>query len=147
MFACDIMTEKPVVISESATIKEALSLLKTSALHDLPIINADGHVIGEVNPHAILLHAMPGYAHDNALTMMKSEQDMHSLAQRVASITTQPVTTVMNQNIYTIQALSPLSAVVMMIAHIAGETQHLYVVDHDNTLLGTISARDILCHI
>lgn len=147
MFACDIMTEKPVVISESATIKEALSLLKTSALHDLPIINADGYVIGEVNPHAMILHAIPSYAHDHARSVIKSGPDIDSIRQSFNIIAQHSVTTVMNQNIYTIQALSPLRAVVAMLTHISGETEHLYVVDHDNALLGLISARDILCQI
>ena len=146
MLAADIMTTKLISIPEAASVQEAITLCKSSPLHDFPIINEAGVLIGEVSPHSILRIAAPSYANDQLFAVMKSGPDVHAIYDRLQTMANHPITEVINPNIYTIKSSVPVSAVVAMLTHIS-DTQHLYVVDENNKLEGMISARDILCRL
>jgi acetoin utilization protein AcuB len=46
MNVSDIMTEKPVTVRLSDTLREALEAMDGVACHHLPVVSADGHVVG-----------------------------------------------------------------------------------------------------
>jgi len=146
MLAVDMMTTKLTSIPEDASVQEAIALFKHSPLHDFPIINEDGILIGEVSPYSILQIAVPAYANAQLFAVMKNGPDVHAIYHQLQRMRNHPIAEVINRDIYTVKSTAPVSAVVAMLTHMSG-SQHLYVVDDNNKLEGLISARDILCRL
>jgi CBS domain-containing protein len=54
MIACDIMTRKVCTISPEASVQEAAQLLYQERISGLPVVNADGRIIGIVTEADII---------------------------------------------------------------------------------------------
>lgn len=46
MNVSDVMTEKPVTVRPSNTLRDALEVMERVGCHHLPVVSADGHVVG-----------------------------------------------------------------------------------------------------
>ncbi len=57
MIACDIMTRKVCTISPEASVQEAAQLLYQERISGLPVVNADGGIIGIVTEADIISKA------------------------------------------------------------------------------------------
>ena len=57
MIACDIMTRKVCTISPEASVQEAAQLLYRERISGLPVVNADGRIIGIVTEADIISKA------------------------------------------------------------------------------------------
>jgi len=49
MYVADIMTQKPVTIRSSGTLKRALELMEAHSCRHIPVLSVDGHLVGIVS--------------------------------------------------------------------------------------------------
>jgi CBS-domain-containing membrane protein len=111
----DVMTLRPVVLNDDATIEEALGKFATVPYRVLPIVHASGPLIGYVKLEDIL---------SAPKSMLK-----HSITEMYMSI---PVT---------VSPEDPLPGIVAKIFE--KEVDHIFVVGDDGNLLGVIAVIDI----
>jgi len=113
--AKDVMTSRPIVLNDDATIEDALGKFATVPYRVLPIVHASGPLIGYVNLEDIL---------SAPKSMLK-----HPITEMYMSI---PVT---------VSPEDPLPGIVGKIFE--KEVDHIFVVNDDGQLLGVIAVIDI----
>jgi CBS-domain-containing membrane protein len=147
MFASNVMSTNLVSLTLDATVKDAISLFHKSALHDFPVIDDEGKPVGIVTTRSILHHAVPAYASDNLLAVMKAGPDIESVYKNLEAILDRPVKDIIDQNYEMVKAGMPTSAVAAILTNLTGDAHNILVVDEAGKLIGIISARDIICHL
>lgn len=147
MIASNVMSTDLISLTLDATVKDAITLFYKSALHDFPVIDDVGKPVGIVTSRSILHRAVPSYASDNLLAIMKGGPDIESVYKNLEAELDLPVKDVIDQNYETVKASMPTSAVAAMLINLKGDTHNILVVDDDGQLIGIISARDIICRL
>ncbi|NOR72732.1 MAG: CBS domain-containing protein [Mariprofundaceae bacterium] len=145
MIASNVMTMKPTTIPEDAKVKDAIVLFKSTQLHDLPVTDSENRPIGSISTRAILHVAVPAYADNKLLAAMKGGPDIESVYNNLKNISEKPVAKIMDQHVHLIPGDTPTSAVAAMLTNLHHDTFNILVVDNEGRLIGTISARDIVC--
>ena len=147
MIASNIMSAHPVSLGLEATVRDAVVLLTRLGLHDLPVVDADQRPAGIITSRSILHHAVPAYASDDLLAIMRAGPDVASVYKNLAKVADLSVTEVMDRNIQPVRHDMPTSAVAAMLINLKHDTHNVLVVDDDGRLIGIISARDIIRRI
>ncbi len=147
MIASNVMSTNLVSLTLDATVKDAITLFHESALHDFPVIDDAGKPVGIVTARSILHCAVPAYASENLLAMMKAGPDIESVYKNLEAELDLPVRDVIDQNFEVVKPSMPTSAVAAILINLKGDTHNILVVDDAGTLIGIISARDIICRL
>ena len=147
MFAKNVMSSHIVALKlgTDVFVRDAVVLLESSGLHELPVIDQEGKPIGLVSARSILHLALPGYAADSLLNLMKSGPDVESIYQRLKVILDSPIDCVVDANIDVVNAESPTSAIAAMLVNLKGDSRNILVVDRTGVLIGVITAKDLVC--
>ncbi len=113
--AVDVMTKKPVVLHQDASVEEALALFKDTKFRVFPVIDDSGHVVGAVNLEDL------GYVDVYQQSMNLSETVMHKPTLVKAQTSIKDVVQAMMEK----------------------QQDHVFVVDQDEQLIGVISGIDV----
>jgi CBS domain-containing protein len=122
--AAELMTPNPVSIRECATVREAVELLTRRGISGAPVIDHAGRPVGVVSRADIVVHD-------------REAPDPAADAERVRDIMTPAV--------FCVAPGAPASRVVREM--IGLKVHRLFVVDDRGTLVGVISALDVLRHL
>ena len=147
MIASNVMSTNLVSLKLNATVRDAVTLFHESALHDFPVIDDEDKPVGIVTTRSILHCAVPAYASDNLLAVMKGGPDIDSVYKNLEVELDLSVKDVIDQNYEVVKASMPTSAVAAMLINLKGDTHNILVVDDAGKLIGIISARDIICRL
>ncbi|MFC1536533.1 HPP family protein [Pseudomonadota bacterium] len=145
MIASNVMTKNPLTVSQDAKVKDTILLLRSIQLHDLPVVDDENRPIGSISTRAILHAAVPAYADDKLLAAMERGPDIASVYNNLKAISEKPVKEIMDCHVHPVHADTPTSAVAAMLTNLHHDCFNILVVDDDEKLIGTISARDIVC--
>jgi CBS domain-containing protein len=122
--AADLMTANPVSIREGATVREAVEFLTRHEISGAPVIDAAGRPVGVLSRADILVHD-------------REAVDPAADAERVRDIMTPAV--------FCVPPDAPASRVARELVDL--KVHRLFVVDDRGTLVGVISALDLLRHL
>ena len=122
--AAELMTPNPVSIRECATVREAVELLTRRGISGAPVIDHAGRPVGVISRADILVHD-------------REAVDPAADAERVRDIMTPAV--------FCVAPGAPASRVVREMIEL--KVHRLFVVDDRGTLIGVISALDVLRHL
>lgn len=147
MIASNVMSTDLVRLVDSATVKDAIALFQESALHDFPVTDSRGKPVGIVTTRSVLHFAVPDYATDDLLAVMRGGPDIDSVYDKLKAITDHAVTDVMDRRFPVVKQDMATSAVAAMLINLKGDSHNVLVVDDNNKLVGIISARDIICRL
>lgn len=145
MIASLAMTPNPTTLPVTARVEDAITLFRSTTLHDIPVIDHDGKPVGSISCKAILHASVPGYASDNLLATMEGGPDIGSVYTNLNNISEKPVADIMDQNIHSVKGTTPTSAIAAMLIHMHYDSFNILVIDEPGKLIGTISAYDIVC--
>jgi len=113
--AVDVMTKKPVVLHQGASVQEALTLFEGTKFRVFPVIDDSRRVVGAVNLEDL------GYVDAHRQSMSLSETVMHKPTL--------------------IEAQTSLKALVQIMME--KQQDHIFVVDQEEKLIGVISGIDV----
>ncbi|GAV20130.1 inosine 5'-monophosphate dehydrogenase [Mariprofundus micogutta] len=147
MLAKNVMSTDLVSLQLGATVRDAIALFQESSLHDFPVIDDQGKPVGIVTSRSILHCAVPRYASDELLAVMKAGPDIESVYNNLAAELDRQVSDVLERNFDEVKGDMPTSAVAAMLTHLKGDSRNILVVDEAGRLIGIISARDIICRL
>jgi CBS domain-containing protein len=128
--ARDLMTPSPVSIHGSATVPEVVAFLTDTGYSAAPVIDEAGHPIGVVSRTDVVVY-------DRA----------RAAAQGADGTPTGPVvraSDLMTPSVFSVRPDAPLGEVVGRMVDL--NVHRLFVTDHAGTLVGVISALDLLRH-
>jgi len=145
MIAANVMSTNLVSVPIDASVRDVITLFRSSSLHDFPVVNRDGKPVGIVTARSILHFAVPAYASSDLLATMKGGPDIGSLYQALESQQERPISDVVDREFDVVKGSVATSAVAAMLINLKGDTHNILVVDADGVLIGIISARDIIC--
>lgn len=127
--AYEMMSVDPVSIRDNARYHEALAFFIDRNITAAPVIDATGRPVGVVSVTDLLVHTRESSWGSTGFTPAE-EVDPTTVAE------------MMTPTIFTVKRDTPAEEVVRDM--IGSNVHHLFVVDHDETVIGVISTRDIL---
>lgn len=145
MIAANVMSTDLVSLSLDASVRDAIELFQGSSWHDFPVVDKDGRPVGVVTARSILHFAVPGYASNDLLAIMKAGPDIGSVYKALKMEMEHPISDVIDRDFDMVKGSTATSAVAAMLINLKGDTHNILVVDETGVLIGIISARDIIC--
>jgi CBS domain-containing protein len=122
--ARDVMTENPVSINETVSIREAAAFLLAKRMTAAPVINEAGRAVGVVSLSDIVRNTVG----------VESSLSMNL-----------PVRTIMNDEVLFVRPSAPIDNVIDDLLHC--KVKRLFVADENDVLVGMISATDVLHYV
>jgi CBS domain-containing protein len=123
----ELMTPNPVSLPQDASVAAAIALLTDRGLSAAPVIDEAGHPRGVITHGDILVHER----------------------ERLAAVSPPPddsrVADLMTPTVFSVTPGAPAREVVRQL--LALKVQQLYVVDETGSLIGSVSARDVVRHL
>jgi CBS-domain-containing membrane protein len=144
LIAANLMTRNVVTTNPDTMVSDAIVLLRRHRLHDLPVIDGEGHPVGVLTARAILHHALPAYASEDLLAAMQASPDLPSVHERLRAMAEHHVSDVMSTRILSVREHAPTNAIAAMLVLMHNDSQNILVTDDDGRLVGTISALDVI---
>jgi CBS-domain-containing membrane protein len=128
--AADIMTPDPVSIRQDAPLPEAVSLLAEKDISALPVLDGAGRPVGVLSRTDIVRHASQGLGADSSRAQAGPAH----------------VPTVQEVMTPALLSVSPSASAVEVVSHLLGlgNVHRIFVVDDTGSLVGVVSARDVL---
>lgn len=123
--ANEVMTPNPLSLRAEATVAEAIAWLIEKGFSAAPVIDESGRPLGVVSRADILIH---------------ERERLRSVAEDRAT-----VRDIMTPAVFSVTPHVPIEQVVDQLLTL--NVHQLYVVDEHHSLLGVISAHDILRHL
>lgn len=123
----DVMTPEPMCVTEKVSIGEAVEIFDQHDFNGLPVIDENGRLIGMVTK----LDALKAFVFTPALKVPPYQ-----------AIMAKPVSTIMNQEVMTVEAERPLTRVLSRM--IESRFKSFPVVDDDGVVTGVVSREDVL---
>lgn len=147
--AADLMSPNPISIRDNASVQEAIACLTDRAITAVPVIDKAGRAVGVVSRSDLLIHErerseIPStseeYKEANALHYEERKKMPKGFHEHVVDPTR--VVDIMTPAVFCVH---PESSARVVVEQMLGFKVHrLFVVDKEGTLIGTISAHDIL---
>jgi CBS domain-containing protein len=142
------MSSNPVSLPCDATVREAVALLADRGFSAAPVIDDAGRPVGVVSRTDVLVHereyvrhARLGDAADWDVYPRHAAHEGHS----VEVMDPTRVDEIMTPAVFTVTPATPAREVVKHMLDL--KVHQLFVVDEDQTLVGVISALDVLRHL
>lgn len=135
--AADLMTPNPISLRSDAALTEVITFLLDHAFSAAPVIDEAGRAVGVLSLSDILVH------HRRQLEFLAAGSARFPTGEPIdLTFTNCPASEIMTPLTYTVSVDTPASRVVEEM--LGMRVHHLYVVDDDGTLVGTISVGDVL---
>jgi CBS domain-containing protein len=145
------MMPNPLSIRADATVREAIEMLTDHGFSAAPVIDEAGRPLGVVSRADILVHDREKGTRPNTAPYYEQADLATRAGERlgpgfhVESVDTALVRDIMTPAVFSV---APNTAAAKVVEQMLGLKVHrLYVVESDGTLVGVISALDILRHL
>jgi len=146
MLAERTMVTDVVTALADETVESVLNRMRDVKLRMIPVVDADGVLIGVVSTFSIMKKVLPDYITTGDLAQISYAPDLGILRRHYAEVAKLKVSEVMSTTPLTVSRdESLLAASAAMISH--SKHAHAMVVDEKQHLLGIISAGDVLDHL
>jgi CBS domain-containing protein len=144
--AAELMTPEPITVRAGATVKEAIGVMVDRGVSALPVVDDDGKPVGVVSQTDIVIHDRNKHAH--AVPEYYTTTNLLSGGTRLLTKVAfngrdnTRVHEIMTPTVFAVRPDDPVTSVVAdMVAY---KIHRLFVIDQRGTLLGVISAFDVL---
>ncbi|MDQ6987159.1 MAG: CBS domain-containing protein [Mariprofundaceae bacterium] len=128
------------------TVESVLNRMRNAKLRMIPVVDADGMLIGVISTFSIMKKVLPDYITTGDLDHISYAPDLGILRRHYAEVAELKVAEVMDRKPLLVNWDESLLAVsAAMISH--SKHAHAMVVDENQHLLGIISASDVLSHL
>jgi len=147
MTCSEIMTSDPVTVREDQPVAAATALLRDNRFRSVPVVNADGKMIGQFGIQALLGLILPktAVADDNLSNLRYLNDDLADLQRRLVEEHDQPVGKYAEE---VGPVLHPDTAISQVVAHLTKSRNNLPVVEEaTGKLIGMVSYWDIIGRI
>jgi CBS domain-containing protein len=151
--AADIMTPNPLSLTEQATLHEAAAFFTDNQVSAAPVINHAGRPVGVVSRTDLVRHdretvrqlrPAPTTYYLEELTLDTGE----SLSAQAYQVESPDRTTVREVMTPVVHAVPPTASARQVVQEmLTWKVHRVFVAEHDGTLIGTISALDVLRHL
>lgn len=101
MTAKDIMRSPAIAISQDASLREAVGLLSSARVSGLPVVDAQGELVGMVTEHDVIRALLPTY--ENILSSDTGLLSADLMTARVYQVRDNPVSGIMTTNVVTLE--------------------------------------------
>jgi len=140
MIAKDIMTCDVVVIEETKTVRDAVNVMLETQHHALPVVDAQGTMVGLLSQTEILRLFLPQYAeHLDDLAFLPD--DFPSFEANVSKAGDVPVADIMNREPVTV---TEDTAVVELAALMILRDIRLLPIVSDGKVVGVVGSEDLM---
>ncbi len=139
----EIMTKDLTAVEKDIPVRELIFILNSADMPSMPIVDAEGKLIGVISEKDLIKAALPGY-----FEMLHSTSfipDLNQLSKKLAQIAHDPIERYMKTDVITISDMDDdLQAADIIIRK---NLKSLPVVDKEGRLVGVVRRIDLLRHL
>lgn len=142
LVVADIMGDQPITVTPDRTLKEVANILFKHRISGLPVVDHEGHVIGEITNRDLIRAAMPDYrALITNLALTYEAEPFENLLKQEDNIT---VGELMSSEVYTVEEDASVTEVAAMMLF-----KDLYRVPvvRDKKIVGLVVISDMVAKI
>jgi CBS domain-containing protein len=149
--AADLMVSNPVSIRGDATVREAIEMLTDHGFSAAPVIDEAGRPLGVLSRADILVHDRERGTRTGAAAYYEQADLTTEAGERlgpgfhVEAVDTTLVRDIMTPAVFSVRPSTPAASVVEQMVEL--KVHRLYVVEQDGTLVGVITALDLVRHL
>ncbi len=145
--AADLMKPNPVSIRADATVREAVAMLTDRGYGIAPVIDEAGRPVGVLSRTDILVHDREQVRHAGLEDITEWESPPRKLRAgfEVEIVDPTLVRDIMTPVVFTVLLDTPAADVIEQM--LALKVHHLFVVDEACSLVGIVSALDVIKHL
>jgi CBS domain-containing protein len=145
--AGEVMTLNPISLQAQASVQEAIVLMTERGFSAAPVIDQAGRPIGVLSKTDLLIHQReyPGHASLDSDAESSRRSRRHGALTEVEVVDPTRVCDIMTPAVFTVPLHAPLHEVVRHMLDL--KVHRLFVVDEEQSLVGVITALDVLRHL
>jgi CBS-domain-containing membrane protein len=149
--AADLMMSNPMSIRADATVREAVEMLTDHGFSAAPVIDEVGRPLGVVSRADILVHDREKGTRQRAADYYERADLATGTGERlgpgfhVEMVDSALVRDIMTPAVFSVRPETPAASVVGQLLDL--KVHRLFVVEEDGTLVGVITALDLLRHL
>ena len=148
--AADLMMSNPKSIRANATVREAIEVLTDHGFSAAPVIDEAGRPQGVLSRADILVHdrekaAGPAAPYYERADLTIGTGERLGPGFHVEAVDATRVRDIMTPAVFSVRPTAPAASVVEQMLEL--KVHRLYVVEDDGTLVGVITALDLLRHL
>lgn len=143
MLAENIMITDLVTANDQELVSHVFDRMREAKLRMLPILDKDNHVLGVLSTFHVMQSIIPDYVASGDLEQISFVPDIGILRKKYKEIIDLPIHDIMDTSPLLVHANESLLSVAAGLSTY-GKHEYAIVVDHNNCLLGVVSAGDIL---
>jgi acetoin utilization protein AcuB len=132
LMANDLMTEDPITVSMSARVADAVRLLETLEIRHLPVVDADGSLVGMLSDRDLRGLSYPAVVGNEYLVNAQTALEA-------------PISSIMSSDVVSVELEADIAEIVE--AMLERNVGAVPVVDADGSLVGIVSYVDILRNV
>ncbi|OGW62496.1 MAG: hypothetical protein A2V83_11735 [Nitrospirae bacterium RBG_16_64_22] len=144
MKARDIMTSNAVVLDRNQSVRDALRIVAAHRLHDLPVVDEAGRIVGMLSTFDLLRQALPSYIVSGDLKDVAFAPDLSTVYERLEEMGKRPVSEVMTTDFERVSPETTVLEAATLLFRRGHRTHNAAVVDGEGRLVGVIGLWDIL---
>lgn len=144
MKARDIMTSSVVALDRNQMVRDALKVVAAHRLHDLPVVDDAGRVVGMLSTFDLLRQALPSYIASGDLKDVSFAPDLSTTYQRLEEMGIRPVSEVMTTDFERVSPETSVLEAATLLFRRGHRAHNAAVVDGEGRILGVIGIWDIL---
>ena len=148
--AADLMMPNPISIRADATVREAVEALTDHGFSAAPVIDDAGRPVGVLSRADILVHdrekaAGPAAPYYERTDLTTGAGEHLGPGFHIEAVDATRVRDIMTPAVFSVRPTAPAASVVEQMLEL--KVHRLYVVEDDGTLVGVITALDLLRHL
>jgi CBS domain-containing protein len=150
--AADLMSPNPMSIRAHATVAEAIAVLTDRGYSAAPVIDEAGRAVGVLSRADILVHdrehmthLRPGPDRDALTDRLRARHGVLPEGFALEEVDPTLVADIMTPVVFSVSPESPAKKVIEQM--LAMHVHQLFVVDHQQALIGVITSLDVLRHL
>ncbi|MFA4984596.1 MAG: CBS domain-containing protein [Candidatus Omnitrophota bacterium] len=136
----DVMSRNVTHLAADTTVKEAAELLQKKQISGLPVMDANGRLVGMFTEKDILSHILPSYI--EKVGSFVYEENPKATKRKFGQLAEMTVSKLMRREVVTVNENVTLSEVARVM--LTQKIRRIPVVDKDSRVVGIIARSDIL---
>lgn len=147
MIAANVMTREVVTLGPDSTMLDALRIIKSKEVRQIPVVDKTGRIEGVITPRRLFKGILPPYVTEGMLEDVKFAPELPEFVEKIKKLAHKGVEDVIEKDYVAVSPETSTMEVATLFYNPAKHTEAILVLGSDKKLLGIISPWDVFRRI
>lgn len=143
MNAANIMTKNVLTLSRNRTMLDALRLVGSGKIRQVPVVDSEDRVIGVITPRRLMKGVLPKYVSEGMIEDVRFAPELPEFVENIDALAKKNIDEVLEKDYVSVKAGTHTMEVAALFINPRLSPEAILVLDDNKRLLGIISPWDI----